>query len=275
MTFDAAQSKVLLFGGSGQGALLADTWTFDGVDWTSVMTASTPIARVYGSMTTDVLRGRTTVFGGLPNTVNFYCVQDQQEFDGVAWTPVTAANTPSGRFEHATVFDQGEQRLLMYGGWEQVMNYSLEETWSFIPAPLPSWTRYGSGCPGSNGTASLDAQAGSLPALGATFLLALTSLPTQPGLAVLLLGNDHLAHWNGRPLPLRLSAYGLLNCQLWIAPQTSISVMHTGGSGTASLAIPSATSLLGTVLTAQALVFDAASQTGIATVSNAGVMRIY
>jgi hypothetical protein len=92
-----------------------------------------------------------------------------------------------------------------------------------------------------------------------------------------MFGGGHSSYWNGSPLPVRLDAFGLLNCQLWIAPMAGASTLitHSGGSATCTLSIPATPATVGLVLSVQALVFDPAAQTRLATLTNAGIMTIF
>lgn len=66
MTYDAVRQRIVLFGGhhDPSSTFLADTWEWDGVDWTNVATSAQPAGRGQSAMVFDALRGRTVLFGG-------------------------------------------------------------------------------------------------------------------------------------------------------------------------------------------------------------------
>jgi hypothetical protein len=149
--------------------------------------------------------------------------------------------------------------------------------WQFEAAPIPTFTRYGFGCAGSNGTPSLDAAPGSLPALGGILRLDLRQLPPAGG--TLLLGAGlGISHAAGLPLPLDLGFAGMPGCDLWIGLGPTLSIQHgfpAGGAHRISLQIPNVAALGGLQLALQALVLDPGSPNGFATMSNAGIATIH
>ena len=82
--------------------------------------------------------------------------------------------------------------------------------------------------------------------------------------------------WNGQALPVDLGMVGLPGCDAWIAPAPGLAVLVPYASAaTHSLALPASPALAGLVLGAQAVVFDAGAPSGLGTVSNAAILRIY
>src|ERR1700690_1152260 len=68
MVYDAARSKIVLFGGTGSGTL-GDTWTWDGTDWTNVTpspltAANSPSARLRPRMGYDPVSQLVLLYGG-------------------------------------------------------------------------------------------------------------------------------------------------------------------------------------------------------------------
>jgi hypothetical protein len=64
MAYDAATHTVVLFGGFNGGALLDDTWTWNGSDWTQQHPATSPSARETTSVAYDGATGTVVLFGG-------------------------------------------------------------------------------------------------------------------------------------------------------------------------------------------------------------------
>jgi hypothetical protein len=68
LAYDSARRRVVLFGGctqcQGAGELFADTWEWDGVQWTQQTLSINPPARSSAGMAYDSARGRVVLFGG-------------------------------------------------------------------------------------------------------------------------------------------------------------------------------------------------------------------
>jgi hypothetical protein len=66
MTYDAVRQRIVLFGGhyDPTSTFLAETWEWDGVDWTLAATATHPSGRGQTALAYDALRGRAVLFGG-------------------------------------------------------------------------------------------------------------------------------------------------------------------------------------------------------------------
>jgi hypothetical protein len=231
----------------GMALPLGETWEYDGVDWRRVPALAPEPCDRWGSMSYDSARGRVLLFGGITYANGSYeTLGDLWQFDGVRWTPVSTGGQPVGGI------------------------------WQFEAAPIPTFTRYGFGCAGSNGTPSLDAAPGSLPALGGILRLDLRQLPPAGG--TLLLGAGlGISHAAGLPLPLDLGFAGMPGCDLWIglAPDLSDLRSFAGSTHQVALAIPNLAALAGLQLALQALVFDTAAPNGFASMSNAGIATIH
>jgi hypothetical protein len=64
-------------------------------DWTQVTTASSPSARYTHAMAYDSVRGKVVMFGGNDGSGTSGHFNDTWEYDGVNWTQVTTAISPS------------------------------------------------------------------------------------------------------------------------------------------------------------------------------------
>src|SRR5262249_10938032 len=153
--------------------------------------------------------------------------------------------------------DQAHGTAVLFGGYGGSGGHLLGETWLLSDPVAPSWTRHGTGCPGSAGTPTLGLGANQLPALGSAISLQLGALPAQAGLALIWFGFD-IVQWNGAPLPFDLGRQGLPGCKIWVAPQPAANVViaHGGGTGSFPFAIPADPSLTGLVVGAQAFAID-------------------
>jgi hypothetical protein len=279
LAYDARRGVVVLFGGSwmqGMALPLGETWEYDGVDWRRVPALAPEPCDRWGSMSYDSARGRVLLFGGITYANGSYeTLGDLWQFDGVRWTPVSTSEVPPAGGPASFAYDPDHDRAVML--WRiDTGGQPVGGIWQFEAAPIPTFTRYGFGCAGSNGTPSLDAAPGSLPALGGILRLDLRQLPPAGG--TLLLGAGlGISHAAGLPLPLDLGFAGMPGCDLWIglAPDLSDLRSFAGSTHQVALAIPNLAALAGLQLALQALVFDTAAPNGFASMSNAGIATIH
>ena len=139
MAYDSARNKVVLFGGrNSSNNSLGDTWEFDGVSWTLIVTANSPSARYDHAMTYDSVRGKVVMFGGYAN--------DTWEYDGVDWNQIGTVSSPSARSEHAMSYDSGRGKIVMFGGYDGNWTNDTWEydgvNWSQITTSNPPVTRF-------------------------------------------------------------------------------------------------------------------------------------
>jgi hypothetical protein len=146
MAYDSARQKVVMFGGSGP---LADTWEWNGKDWTERCmaapcnaTGNVPPARAGHSMAYDAAHARTVLFGG--DTMPMSETQDTWLWDGVKWTAVcgTGCTPPPVRAWAALAYDERRSRTVLFGGntWVSVTcGYSMcpmaspyADTWEWV-----------------------------------------------------------------------------------------------------------------------------------------------
>jgi N-acetylneuraminic acid mutarotase len=126
----ALGGKIYLYGGTGSGGDLKDTWVWDDTSWTQVpVSGPTPGTRYGHSMAT---LGNTIVLFG-----NIGGYTDTWTFDGTTWTlaaPASAGPTgdPKGLFESRcfqTLATLGD-KVILFGG-EQDANHVLNDTWAW------------------------------------------------------------------------------------------------------------------------------------------------
>ena len=117
MAYDSARDRVVLFGGrDAGGAVVGQTWEWDGSSWTERRPVTTPPARAYHAMAYDAAQKRVVMFGGIGDPNTFVALPDMWEWDGVDWTQRTPATMPSARYYHAMVYDPVFQRTLLVDG---------------------------------------------------------------------------------------------------------------------------------------------------------------
>ena len=115
-TWDPARSDVVLFGGQGSqdsGDWLGDTWTWNGVTWSPVKTASSPPARADSTLSWDGDLGSDVLFGGQTPAG---LLSDTWSFDGKSWVPLAPSTPPGPRSRAAASWDGSAAQLLLFGG---------------------------------------------------------------------------------------------------------------------------------------------------------------
>lgn len=147
LALDSAGGRAFVFGGTWSGypvaggahvvRVLGDTQRWDGASWTTVATASSPVARGGHAMAYDPVHGEAVIFGGSDNNTPF---DDTWTFDGTAWSQrAIGAPHPSARINVRMAFDEQRQRLVLFGGQGVAANGSavnLNDTWEWDGA---SW----------------------------------------------------------------------------------------------------------------------------------------
>jgi hypothetical protein len=151
MAYDAARQRTLLFAGSTSLGTYADTWEWDGNDWTQRRPATNPIGRCDHAMVYDAVRHRSVVFGGANPTM----LNDTWEWDGNNWIQQAPATRPSVRNIHAMAYDSGRQRVVLFGG-QVFSTLANDETWEY---GLPGTVAI-AGAPRPGGTANVVLTAG-------------------------------------------------------------------------------------------------------------------
>jgi len=135
MAYDPALGTIVLFGGRayGSGDDLADTWTWDGTDWTQVSTAHSPSPRELTSMVYDATMGQIVLFGGqsypgcVGDTGVYGFCNDTWTWNGSDWTRLAPTHSPPPRTAAGMAYDAPRGRLVLFGG--EFNGPSLGDTW--------------------------------------------------------------------------------------------------------------------------------------------------
>lgn len=121
ITYDAADSYVLLFGGCTStttfcSTYLSDTWNYSSGTWTKLSPATSPSARAGARMAYDAKDGYVVLFGGYSSSGGF--LNDTWTFKGGAWKNISASltTTPQGREGQTMVYDPATKSILMLSG---------------------------------------------------------------------------------------------------------------------------------------------------------------
>jgi hypothetical protein len=129
MAYDAARQQTVLFGGAS-GSPSNDTWVWDGVNWIQKSPATLPPIRHHHAMAYDSQRQKVVMFGGYNNQIGL-SMNDTWEWDGTTWTQITPATSPTARYQHAMVYDAARQRVLLFGGYNNQLGVSMNDTWEW------------------------------------------------------------------------------------------------------------------------------------------------
>jgi hypothetical protein len=121
MAFDSQRGRCVAFGGwnAPSGTIVfADTWEYDGANWSLQAPATVPDERDSHAMAYDTARGRTVMFGGWD--FNFVLLGQTWEWDGTNWVDRTPANAPSARILPAMAYDLARGVTVLFGGDDAV-----------------------------------------------------------------------------------------------------------------------------------------------------------
>jgi galactose oxidase-like protein len=134
ITYDAARERVVLFGGdSGQGQQFSggygDTWTWDGANWSSAPTGTSPPRRAWAAMAYDAAVGKSVLFGGVSGP-QATLMNDTWTWDGAHWQQQPLAHSPPARQGATMVYDAARRVVVQYGGRGGSGSY-LADTWTW------------------------------------------------------------------------------------------------------------------------------------------------
>jgi hypothetical protein len=154
MAYDAKNHRTIIYGGfEGNNASilvepapdLADTWAWDGTDWTQIMTAHSPKpasgARSYdgrtgAAMAFDPTRGVVVLFGGesshgTPPPPTNLCDVHVWELDATDWHEIVPGPGPSARIGAGFAYDAITHKLLLIGGQSLGVGTYLSDEWEW------------------------------------------------------------------------------------------------------------------------------------------------
>jgi cysteine-rich repeat protein len=112
MAYDAQRGVIVLYGGES-GAMLGDTWEWNGTAWTQRTGVNSPPGRRNHTMAYDVVRKRIVMFGGSTGAPR---LDETWEYDGSTWTKLTPTTKPEARELAAMSYDAKRGRMVLFGG---------------------------------------------------------------------------------------------------------------------------------------------------------------
>ena len=150
MVFDPTHDRLIIVGGhsgfppTGNLPYRGDAWElpFSGpnaMTWSQLAPAGTPPdPRWIYDMTYDPPRHRALLFGGVTVGGLLNDVWALELGGPAAWSPVTPAGvTPSGRSDHSMIYDPGNDRMVVFGGFDGSIR---NDVWSLALSPSPVWS---------------------------------------------------------------------------------------------------------------------------------------
>ena len=146
MAYDPFRTSLILFGGQDQdGNYLGDTWEWSSATrkWTQLYPKASPEPRYSHGMVTDSGRAKVLLFGGeiyCDSTVSSgTCTPNQVwEWDGpnTTWTnrtTVQLTRVPEGRVSPLLSFDEGRQKMFLFGCPEEGTHTYNSVFWEWDP----------------------------------------------------------------------------------------------------------------------------------------------
>ena len=123
--YDAASHRIILFGGFDGAHYLADTWAFDGKDWTQLSPQTSPPVRVAAGMAYDVPSHKLVLFGGYNGTA---WLGDTWIYDSAtnAWQQANPKHPPRQGTGPSVFTEARSGHVIVYGGFDgsQKIGYS-------------------------------------------------------------------------------------------------------------------------------------------------------
>jgi hypothetical protein len=143
MVYDTRRQVCVLFGGTPPGEeARAETWEWNGANW-QLRATNGPPPREQHAMAYDQRRGRVVMFGGTPCGLCGATTADTWEWDGEQWS-VVATTGPGRRYGAAMAYDELQQRVIMFGGYDPGTRQVYDETWAWDGE---SWSLLATGGP--------------------------------------------------------------------------------------------------------------------------------
>lgn len=250
MAFDEHRGEVVMFGGyaGGASATFADTWVWNGTDWSPRAPATPPPGQLGHGLVFDYVRSRVVMTPGFERPA---VSQRTWEWDGADWQQTGNGSGPIGNWDHGVAFDRSNARTIVFGG--RGPGGGSDKTWEYVSVNAAALTTLGVGCPGSAGTPVMSPQR--WPWLGDTMRVRVAPVPSQ-GLVLFVLGfSDTL--WGARALPTSLAPEGMPGCIGYVSAEIAFAVTASGGAAQWNSTLPANPTFVGLQYFAQAVVFDA------------------
>ena len=147
MDYDAATGGIVLFGGEQFGAVLGDTWAFNGPAWTQLSPSASPAARGAAMMAYDPAASNMVLFGG---QLNGPYPSGTWIWDGTTWIKLSTLPSPPPVSSAVMAYDPAASNMVLFSGNESTKLVAQTWTWNgtawtqLFPARHPSAREQGS-----------------------------------------------------------------------------------------------------------------------------------
>ncbi|MCU0863364.1 MAG: hypothetical protein MUC36_06210 [Planctomycetes bacterium] len=130
MAWDAARQRIVAFGGRLEDlSFVADTWEWDGTQWTLRTPTTSPTDRGWSTMIYDRQRQRCVLFGGRVNTPSGISVTDEVwAWDGTNWQNWSASTVRPPARNDAMLAEDESRGSVLFGG-RDANGAPLGDTW--------------------------------------------------------------------------------------------------------------------------------------------------
>ncbi|MFX0063632.1 MAG: Kelch repeat-containing protein [Candidatus Hermodarchaeota archaeon] len=147
MVYDSANQKIVLFGGHNQHTILNDTWVYDfsSNNWTEIFPETSPSVRYGHTMVYNPSNQKVILFGG-HSDVSYREINNDlwmYDYNSNSWTEFSTATKPAVRYWHAMVYDENDEKMVLFGGWTFYSNSTeiiYDDHWTYDYA-LNQWTQ--------------------------------------------------------------------------------------------------------------------------------------
>jgi len=129
LSYDLFHDVHVLFGGGSTGAMLGDTWQWNGIDWQQIAPTRSPPARCCHAMAYDVSLGCVVLHGGRDNAG--IVLDDTWQFDGANWVQQAPAQTPGARQTAGMAFSFARFHTILFGGNGGTPLAPRNDTWEW------------------------------------------------------------------------------------------------------------------------------------------------
>ena len=255
-------ATIMMIGGVTPGKTYNDMWRWLGSTWVQMKPKTLPGSRNWAAAAVDTARGRLVVHGGTAGGQK----TDTWEWTGSDWVNRASASGPQVSWG-AAFFDPASKKTYVIGGALKANRKTpTAANWSYGPIKPAGYSKFGTSCPGSNGTSTLES---TLPWLGKTASITLDKL--QNNAAALCFFGTSNTQWGAIRLPLSLAFLGARNCSLRVDPLMTFFMVNSSGTATLNFVVPNDPKLAGLKLYIQGLATDTGAAGKIIT-SNGGIL---
>lgn len=134
MVYDPVRDNVVLFGGETEGSStpVANTWIWDGTNWTQVFPADSPPGRIFAAMAWHPGSETVVLYGGNHDDPGGSYLFDTWTWDGTDWTEQSPAHHPgSGTYlPGAAATDFTNDKVVLIGDPSTGLGHPAE-TWTW------------------------------------------------------------------------------------------------------------------------------------------------